>query len=514
MARRVVILGIDGGTYDVIDPLIARGGMPRLSALLREGMRGTLASTVPPLTGPAWMSLLTGRRPENHGILGFCLYEPGTYQRRIASWRMARGPMVWDALARAGKTSGLVNVPMTWPPAPVRGFHVTGMFTPPGARYTHPSDLAAELEREFAYETNQVVEGYRSDMDRDRFVEDLHRVTDKHVKAALHLFETRPTDFFMLVLVGTDRLQHGFFHLFDPGHPAWTAEAAARYGGLLASYYERIDAAIGAFMDRLGPEDVLLLVSDHGFAPTYGRLKINRWLESLGWLAPIGANSRAAWSNRAWTALKKLDVLDLRHRLPGAVQDRLPRAATRQDVTSQLDWTRTLAYCPDPACRGIYINLVGRDPLGIVRPGDEYESLRRAIRQALLEVVVPGGDVRIFPRVWLREEVYQGTFVERAPDIVFDLDDRYNVVARLDEGPVFDVERGHTGDHNDRGMFAAWGSGVGRGGRIQGARIWDVAPTVLDLLGVRPAEDVDGRSLMGKIAGAPLVDVAGPAAHR
>ncbi|MEK7866478.1 MAG: alkaline phosphatase family protein [Planctomycetota bacterium] len=501
MRRRVVVLGIDGATFDLIDPLLAEGAMPRLAAVLREGTRGTLTSTRPPVTGPAWTSLLTGRRPENHGILNFYVYEPGQYRRRLGSWRGARGPYLWERVEREGMTAGLVNIPMTWPPAPVRGFHVTGMLTPPGAAFTHPPELAQELTERFDYEVNQVVGGYHAGMDRERFLRDLERVHDKHVRAGLHLFDTRACDFFMLVLVGSDRLQHGFYHLWDRSHPAWSEEEAAKFGGSLRKHYEAVDSAIGEFHDRLGPEDVMLIVSDHGFGPTYMRLKINRWLEAKGLFAPIGSAATGGWRRYLRGVLTRMDVLDLRSKLPEGLHARLQRMGDSPDATCRIDWPRTAAYCPDPTSRGIYVNLVGRDPEGVVRPGAEYDALRARLKEDLLEVRAPGSGERLFPRVWLREEVYQGRFADRAPDVVFDVDDRYNVSTSLDDGPLIDVERGHTGDHNERGILVAVGGGVRRGAAIEGARLVDIAPTVLELLGAPVTSDLDGRSLAGQLIG-------------
>ncbi len=493
MPRRVVVLGLDGATFDLIDPLVAEGRMPHLARLLREGTRGTLGSTFPPVTGPAWTSLLTGKRPENHGVLNFHLYEPGRYERRLASWQGAQGPFLWETIEQAGRTAGLFNVPLTWPPAPLRGFHVTGMLTPRGAAFTHPPELGRELEERFGYEVNQRIEGYLPGIDRDRFLRDLHRVTAKHVLAGLHLFDTRPCDFFMMVLVGADRLQHCFYHLFDRRHPAWTEEGARRYGGALADYYGVLDQAIGAFHARLRSEDALFLVSDHGFGPTYGRLKINRWLESQGWFTP--RSSRRGWRGKARALFRKADVFRLRSRLPSGIKSVLERIADTRNVARVADWSRTRAYCPDPTCCGVYLNVVGRDPEGIVRPGAEYDALRNDIREALLQVEHPESGERLFPRVWMREEVYRGPFADRAPDVVFEMHERYNVSTRIDDGPVLEVERGHTGDHNERGILVACGESIRRGAAISGASIWDIAPTVLGLLDVPPPAGFDGRRL-------------------
>ena len=143
---KMLVVGWDGATFDVIRPMLERGELPNLARLIDGGARGPLRSTMPPSSAVAWSTFMTGRAPANHGIFGFYRSNDHAYRARLIDSRDLDGPRFWDWLGEAGYRTGVINVPLTYPPRPLNGFLVGGMLTP-GAEeiFTYPTDLTTHL---------------------------------------------------------------------------------------------------------------------------------------------------------------------------------------------------------------------------------------------------------------------------------------------------------------------------------------------------------------------------------
>ena len=148
--QRVLVVGLDGGTLDVIRPLAEGGLLPNVASMLRQGAWGTLRSTTPPHSAPAWASFATGANPGRHGVFHFraidrSFYEGSDYTR-IVDARSIALPTLWERVSQAGKRVGVLNVPLTYPAQSVNGFLVAGMPAPPNpTAFTYPAELAASL---------------------------------------------------------------------------------------------------------------------------------------------------------------------------------------------------------------------------------------------------------------------------------------------------------------------------------------------------------------------------------
>ncbi|HNB52800.1 MAG TPA: alkaline phosphatase family protein, partial [Anaerolineales bacterium] len=141
----ILLLGLDGATFDLLNPWFAQGALPHLARLKNQGSAGILQSTLPPVTAPAWASFLTGKHPHHHGVLDYFAGRAGEY--RMISGNDIRGQTVWDILSAYGKTVGVLNVPMTYPPRAVNGFLIPGLPTPDSGQ-THPAGFLTPYERE------------------------------------------------------------------------------------------------------------------------------------------------------------------------------------------------------------------------------------------------------------------------------------------------------------------------------------------------------------------------------
>ncbi|MBC7224594.1 MAG: alkaline phosphatase family protein, partial [Anaerolineae bacterium] len=209
-APRVLVLGLDGGDWRVLEPLVAQGRMPNLGRLLERGVRGGLASTVPPVTAPAWASFLTGVNPGKHGVFAFQRSLDQDLDRGWVNGAAIRAPKLWHYLEGQGVRCAFVNVPMTYPPEPLPGYMVTGMLTPLGAEhFTYPPELSAEL-RARGYVTDLRIRKVEREVDTAEqqvaLLRDLQDVARRRVEGVRWLWEREPADFLMVVFETPDRI--------------------------------------------------------------------------------------------------------------------------------------------------------------------------------------------------------------------------------------------------------------------------------------------------------------------
>ena len=148
MQSKLVLIGIDGATFDVMDPLLRTGRLPHLSRVVSRGCRAKLKSLIIPTSPLCWSSIVTGKNPGKHGIFHFTEKIPGRYNIGFVNARLRKGLAVWQLLSHRGKRVIVVNVPITYPPDPVSGYMVSGFDAPDEkSRYTYPLELAKDIRR-------------------------------------------------------------------------------------------------------------------------------------------------------------------------------------------------------------------------------------------------------------------------------------------------------------------------------------------------------------------------------
>jgi predicted AlkP superfamily phosphohydrolase/phosphomutase len=311
----------------------------------------------------------------------------------------------------------------------------------------------------------------------------------------------RPHDFFMVVHRVPDPVHHFFIKFVDPRTPAYNSEEAQRWGDVVNRFYRKMDQTLGETLDRVGPDDTLFVVSDHGGAITPPRqLNLNVWLAQQGLLQP--KKETQSLFERVYALNQRLLPAKVRARLrqnaPKSVQGGLKQMWRG---LQEIDFSQTQAYqfpMKCPPLTGIVINVKGRQHAGTVAPED-YESLRERLMRDVLNLRDPRTGETIVARVYKREDLYEGTFVERAPDIIVWCNDMYKE-GPLAEGPVvgqvpFDELVQVPGSHDEKGIFLATGPGIGAGQVVEGARLIDVPPTILHAMELAVPSDMDGRVL-------------------
>ncbi len=507
---KIVMLGLDGATFDLMLPWVHSGQLPHVARLLNKGIAGTLRSTIPPMSPPAWNSFMTGTNPGKHGIYDFTGRQSHSYETHFinASWR--RAPTLWHHLSQAGKRVAVLSVPFTYPPEKVNGIMVSGMDAPGVAGLvdrsaTYPPELCDDINSNVVdYPIGPNLFAYT---DLGDMVDAALRTIEKKTAAARYLYGKETWDFFMLVLGETDAASHRFWRFCDPASPLRDeAPLDTKVAQSLLAIYQKADETIGQFMDLAGPDTTFMVMSDHGNGGNSDKaVYLNRWLESEGLLRFKRLNGfvRAGLEGAKRYGLRVL---------PPHVKRAIYRLTKIPDMVeswarfSVIDWSQTQAYSEEtPYFPSIWINLRGREPMGIVDPQD-YVQVRERIITQLTAWRNPYNGQELIKRVHRREELYVGPQVESAPDLTIEwqLDNGYSYLFRPSTGrrrpPVHQLDRQErrrvkSGDHRDEGIFLASGPLFTAPGELKEAGILDLAPTVLYLLGLPIPPEMDGKML-------------------
>jgi len=499
---RVLVLGLDGATFDLLEPWIDEGRLPNLAEAIRRGVRGRLQSVVPPYSVPAWMSFATGKHPAKHGMASFWRFSPGLGNRTLNSARSLRSATIWSIISDAGRRVGVVNVPGTYPPMPTNGFVISGMMTPTeDVDYTFPPELKGEvLQVAGDYAANP----YASVSQTTKFLRQVVYWERKREIAHEYLLTSREWDFFINVVQSLDPIQHKFWQYMDPDHPSFRRAEAQRYAPLLEGCYAIVDEVVGRRLSLVDERTVLFIISDHGFGPVHKYFHVNRFLADHGLIAfkkeersqqqQTHIRSRRGQALQfAVAGMRRLDFLGLRQRLlDNVARYRLRRMLDLASIPS-IDWARTQAYCGDASSEGIYIH---RDADGGMS-GLEYEKLRELLIEELNALRDPDTDEPIIEGAYRREEIHHGEYTYFLPDIVLDVGRRpYLVTERLAVSGVLEpVHSQDGGRHRPDGIFVAVGPGIRRDAQIRGISLVDLAPTILYVLGISVPNDTDGRVL-------------------
>jgi predicted AlkP superfamily phosphohydrolase/phosphomutase len=509
---KLLVIGWDGVTFDVIRPMIARSEMPHLARLMAGGAHGPLRSTVPPSSAVAWPTFMTGRDPEGHGLFGFYQTGDGSYQPRLASNRDVHVPCLWDWLGNAGYRVGVVNVPITYPPRPVHGFLVSGMLTPgPEEVFTYPPDLTAQLlaaSPPYPIEA-QVVKRVRASSSPDEAMDLLQRWTADFQVAARRLLSNQPWDCFVVVYRATDTVQHWLGFQWNPGSAARRPEFAAWAAGGIEAVYRQMDACLGELLALCPEETTVLVVSDHGFGPAFGRFYINNWLKRQGYLVlKRGARYRRRLGGTRRVllhrALARLGLDALASRLPTRLAEWSIPLPDRRQIDQMVDWRRTRAYVPFSGVQGavIRLNLSRREPHGAVQPGAEAEALLKELAAQLNAQRDVQGRL-LFQDVTIKAPPSTGRVANRGPDLVaLPREENYHAVPSkiTDDGQVLAGPAPRAGGHHRmHGIFVAHGPAIAPGVALQGARLVDVTPTALHLMGLAVPGELDGRVLLAAL---------------
>lgn len=488
LADRMLIIGLDGATFDVLDPMIAAGRMPALLAFMKRGAAGVLHSTKPPITPAAWTTFMTGKGPGLHGIVDFEKYHVERHELSFNSTYEIREKTLWELLSEKGLRVGSINVPMTYPPKRVNGFMISGFETPSiDAEFTYPPELKQEILREipdYNYRTNWRRKALGG---ADILRENLDYISNSFEQGwqlTKYCGDKFGWDVLMVVYKLVDNLQHKAWKYLDPRYK----DRFPREAALAADVFNRLDDALAKLFEYADQNGALtLIMSDHGHGSLDGKAQPNLLLKQWGLLTLQSPLARARRRTDAWL-----------HRLTKGKATRFEQGARGIERELAIDWSQTRACVMHAGIYGfLYINLKGRGPVGIVDP-DDYERLRDELVQRFTTATArdqEGREFPIFPEVHKSEVLYGCKREDHPdlPDLLLVPQPGLAVIRKIrGNAPVrWCPLRRLEGTHRAEGVVAVGGAGVAAGKRIEG-NIVDITPTVLASLGLRVPLDMQG----------------------
>jgi predicted AlkP superfamily phosphohydrolase/phosphomutase len=448
---RVVVIGLDGATWDLLQPWIDRGDLPQLAQIQERAAWGDMQSIVPYLSPSAWTSAVTGVNPGKHAIFDFQRRIPGQTVIVNETAKSRRAQPIWNMLRSSKKRVLVLNVPMTDPPDEVNGLFVAGFPHPDAIGWTYPSDYEARLgDYELDHMEIRLLPGQE-----DSLIALYRRQQEQRHRIVLDWLKNESFDLLWAVFTASDRIQHTFWLFTDPQNPNYDPARARRYGDAIHDLWVEQDRILGEILAAVGERDTIFILSDHGFGPLRYDLQVRQALRAPG----AGLAEREAQ----------------------AVYSLTPNDAAR-----------------------LYVSRRGRDP-GAPWTAEEAGRIRGKVSDALGAVRDPATGARACETIWTGEQVFRGTYAEKGPDLVVLPAEGYFLTLSDDSGAPAAVITPHgallSGWHRMDGIYAVLGPGIAPGKRDgEAGRLYsllDVVPSLLYLLDEPVPEGLDGTLMQG-----------------
>lgn len=486
----LAIIGIDG-----LDPRLVRSWKEDLSTLstcIEFGAFGEVQSSYPPLTCPAWPTLITGKQGGKHGVYGFKKPGDASHRWQPVNYADIRAESLWEILDRQGLSVGVVNVPFTYPPSELKnGFIISGWPIPNRVEPGYPKSVLRELEDDLdtGYQVNPFpmqpeYEDLAPVERRERIVEGMWH----HNDAFTTLVGQNNLDVFFAVYMAMDHAGHFL---------AWDRDE-------LYEAYREQDQALGELLEEIPGETNVIIVSDHGHGgKSQHSFWINDWLQEDGFQArqkSTGQRRREIFRRVGFTRENAIRVKnavginDIRQLLPQRVFGYLKKyiPANEEETMgfdpSGINWEKTEAFAP--LANMVFLN---DDRFGEVIPSDEAEGKRREIASSLNSVQHPDGDrdEALITELRSKEELFEGPYIRSAPDLVFIADEmEVNTPTALGDN-VFTPEQ--FGEHHPIATLVTMGPAFSETSEeCDRVDITDVFPLACAVLGVSAPRDIDG----------------------
>jgi predicted AlkP superfamily phosphohydrolase/phosphomutase len=474
---RTVVIGLDGGSWDMIGPWIEDGSLPNLASLRGEGVFADNYSYLPPVTVPSWKCYSTGKNPGKLGVFRFDHIDVHDRSYTFHHSTDFDSPEVWDYLNDEGHRTAVVNMPTTYPPREIDGAMICGG---PDATegdyrrlddiYTYPAELQEELEEEYDYRIHPTPLISSSDQ-RGEEVDAIHDLINLRLNVAYDLLTSGDYEFVHVTCFYLNTLQH-YFGRDTPTKDAW----------------ELIDEHLKRFLTL---EDTnVVIMSDHGCQEVDALMYLNEWLQKEGFLSlersvdDVMGRFGFTKQRAMWLAKKLRMEETLAGVVPQRVQEWLPwdEGISGERFFEKIDWERTEAVG----------NSQGLVYLVPERGTNEYDRLREELVTTLGSIETPNG-IPLARTVHVQEDLYDGDKLENAPDIVIEFTPGVHISEKIGNDVVFPEDTGRWAAENvPKGIFAAHGPDISASGQIDDIRISDIAPTLLAMFDCSIPSDMDG----------------------
>jgi predicted AlkP superfamily phosphohydrolase/phosphomutase len=458
---KTLVIGLDCAAPEI---LFEHGGLPHIRALMERGCYGRLESVIPPITVPAWMCMSTSQDPGSLGVYGFRNRKDYTYSGLgVVNSTSIQQTAIWDVLGAQGRNVAVVGVPPSYPPRRMHGVNI-GCFLTPDTKvneYTYPTSVKPEIER-LVGEYPVDVKGFRTD-NKEWLKEQIYDMSRKHFEVLRYLLATLDWDYFQFVEIGVDRVHHGFWKYHDPQHRQFVP--GNRFETLIRDYYTYIDEEIGSLLELVDEEDTnILVVSDHGAQRLDGGFCVNEWLRREGLLV-----------------LKE------------------PVTKPTPFSPSLVDWKHTRVWSEGGYYARVFFNVEGREPQGIVRES-EYDDLIAEMTARFRALCDDRGEP-MGSLVFEPGNIYRHVR-NVPPDLIVHFGALYwRSIGGLGYESLY-LQENDTGpddcNHAQFGSFLLAAPNLPPRGEVEGMRLLDIAPTLLDLAGAEAPESMQGSSLLAR----------------
>lgn len=464
-ADKTVILGIDGAHFELIKPWIKSGKLPNIECMINDGIKGDLQSVLPPVTSPNWKAYATGKNP---GKLGIFWWENVDMDERRVYYpdnRKANHPEFWELIGQQS-SAGVVNVPTTYPPREVEPFIVSGAPDAAETGFTHPPKLEEELKETLGY---KVTKGKSIKNQPNEAAEEIVDLIDLRFKAGKYLLDEYDPEF----------LQISTFYINSLHHYFWDDKRTLEG-------WKIIDKHLKEFLNE---NYNIVLMSDHGATKIDTVFHINTWLEQEGYLVSdmkfTKLLDRMGISTEQLINIStKLNINDIATQAtPQWIIDQIPTEGgdvRRESKTSNINWEATTALAS------------GQGPIYVDPEKGTSEKIQTEIIKSLSTLTGPRGK-SIANAIHRGQAVYNGPYLQEAPDIIIDQRDGVHIAGGLGRNQIFTnpEEDGWKGENKRDGLFVATGPDIATGEIVE-LSILDLAPTLLHLHGCPIPEDFDG----------------------
>ena len=532
---KILFLAIDAGDKFLIQNWSKDGTLPILHSLLARGLVGETTSVEGFYEGSTWPSFYTGVNPARHGFHRLTQINPGTYEfhRCYPGEFISREPF-WNHLSGAGKNVAILDIPLTGTSKKLNGIQMVewGSHDAAYGFHTWPAGLKRDVVKRFGtHPEKKSCDAYgRSPQDFCRFRDHLIEAVKKKSELTLHYMNQREWDFFAQVFTEGHCAGHQCWHLHDPAHPNHDPNIVSITGDPIREVYRAIDSAIGRILAQVDEKTIVFLLATHRMAHNIGAsFLLEDILEKMNYLkkTPPGTDSQQKGIIRRMVSFAKGGW----KKLPAPIQEALKPAlfplynlAKRRiigDDFSQISSRMDLKHCKcfphenGNLISGIRINLLGREPSGLVKIGEEFEDLCRKIRLDLLNIVEKDSGKPVVNRVLRTSDFLQGEYIDHLPDLLVEWsedkligtkgqsnDTSYRLQLTSDKIGMIEGEYTYcrTGDHRPEGLFIVFGPGINPGVIERTISIMDFAPTFLNLFGInipeldgKPISEISGR---------------------
>ena len=469
---KVLVIGLDGGTWNLLKPWAERRKLPAFKKLMTAGVYGTSITTIPPVTGPAWVSFATGKNPGKHGIFDFVKLEEN-HLRPLSPTNV--GCDTFYNMLSEKFSCIIMGLPLSYPP----GNNFNGIMI---------SDFLYPNRQIFPKTKSQYLRNYSfPDLlleSKEDLLNDIIKTATNRIETAKKMFSKEIWDFFFLWYGETDWVSHFFWD---------DIKYNTRIGQKAKFVFQIIDGFLCWLLKRINNNCYLFIVSDHGFGDCPHNVALNQMFLESGLLKKCLKDVSQEMTKEKLLGIKRkemrvpkfvfkiFDVCPFVKSLSASVLKLLFGDKVKATYETGIDFENSNAFVPTSEAMGIYVN----------ESNQKKKKVIEDITETLEHLEYKGH--RVFKRVLCREEVYSGSHVGKAPDIML-IPDGFHITSNLDKDLFGKFNDG--GYHDSNGIFLAYGPDIKKGAKIENVRIYDMAPTILHIYGLPIPIDVDGRVLM------------------